>query len=626
MKGYLLRESTMIAIVIASINLLLIISQVIVSYPLLTFRVAIQPLVHSMSSAFLMHGMHYFCRDYYSTFARTLQKVRRPLKFILAALLCWALYYSNIIRIGVVGHLTWRGIQEICNQRKRLKMSSRTIGIDVHLADSTEKSRNWREAWLTTAIENTQRNIEKLTPKFVRTAFLNGVNSCKVLVYSIAKLEIPSLSRGLINLSDLNSTAVLNSETVKTVTAPTGNIQFVNSAESRDNEDMSPSRRQRPPTLVRFKFSDSKDKPSADNLNGSVGGRKTTSSAGGKKTVLDNENSHRAAAAQKSVSFVDSYQSSASASGVRNGTKTLDPPGISQELVSRGAVTMSQTTRRATNTSRSNSKDQKTQVAFVEELETEFDHESNERRPVTPSHNGRRGASPSSARNGTHEVEALEDTDDTVNLNDISAIAQDDTSINSSGFFSAKKRQYPFSPQHDESTSDQRSDTVDEYEYQEKKRLGNEFRSVLLGARALIVSHGPNRNGNGNSNVHSSSKRERGDDDYDERENDRRNRFLRIDDSMPYTERRVASIPTRSDDTRTEQAGGRPILKRTRKVTDSEQDRDRGSLDDEMRNYQKSQFQMKTNRRKSEVLRGVSFLLGGEVLFSFYQRSKSLLS
>jgi hypothetical protein len=614
MKGYLLRESTMIAIVIASINLILVISQVIMSYPFLTFGVAMQPLVHSISSAFLMHGMHYFCSDYYSIFTRTLQKVRRQLKFILVALLCWALYKSYIIRIGGVGHLTWRGIQEIFNQRKRLKISSRTVGIDLNLADSAEKTMNLRKIWLTTTIENIQRSIQKLIPKVAWTAFLNAVNFCTVAMWSIANLEIRSLLKGFYHINDFNSTTVSNSEAVKTLRAPTGDIQHVNSSESREKDNMSPSRRQRPPTLVRFNFSDSNDKPPADYINGLEGGRKTTSSVS-EKTVLYNEISHPVAAAQKSVSFVDDLHASVSASGMGNGTRILDPQsGISRELLVRqdqSAIPTNQTIKRTVNTLKSDSKNQKAHVAFIEELETEFDHDSSETYPVTPSHNGMRGSS-SSGRRGTHEVETLEDVDEIANLSN--SYASQDASINSSGFFSAKKRQYPFTPQHDETTG-QRTDTVDEFEYQEKKRLGNEFRSVLLGARALIVNHGPARNGNGQSSRHS-SKRERGDDDYDydnEEEDDKNLRVQRTDESLPYAERRIGSLPTRSDETRTEQITGRPVLKRTRKVTDCEEDRDRGNLDEELRIYQKSQFQIKTNRRKSEVLRGVSMLLGGEM-------------
>jgi hypothetical protein len=222
----------MIAIVIASVNLILVISQLILSYPLLTFRVAMQPLVHSMSSAFLMHGMHYFCSDHYSTFTRALQKVRRQLKFALAVLLCWALYKSYIIRIGGVGHLTWRGIQEIFNQRNRLKMSSRTVGIDVTLVESAEKARNLRKIWMRTAIENLQQSIQKRTPKFARTAILNAVTFFNVAMHSVAKLEIRSLSRGFFDVSDLISTSALASETVKTVRAPSGDVQRVYSAES----------------------------------------------------------------------------------------------------------------------------------------------------------------------------------------------------------------------------------------------------------------------------------------------------------------------------------------------------------------------------------------------------------
>jgi hypothetical protein len=606
----------MIAIVIASINLILVISQVIMSYPFLTFRVAMQPLLHSISSAFLMHGMHYFCSDYYSIFTKTLQKVRRQLKFILVAFLCWALYKSYIIRIGGVGHLTWRGIQEIFNQRKRLKISSRTAGIDVTVVDSAEKTTNLRKIWLTTTIENIQRSIQELIPKFAWTALLNAVNFCTVAMWSIANLEIRSLWRGFLHISDFNSTTASTCEAVKTVGAPTGDIQHVNSSESRENNNMSPSRRQRPPTLVRFKFADSNDKPSAEYINGLEGGRKTTSSVS-KKKVLCHENSHPVAAAQKSVSFVDDYHTSLSASGMGNGTRILDTQsGISQELLvlqDQSAIPTNQTIKRTLKTLNSGGKSQKAHVAFNEELETEFDYESCERYPVTPSHIGMRGPR-SSGRRGAHEVEALEDVDDTANSNN--NYASQDASINSSGFFSAKKRQYPFTPQHDETTG-QRTDTVDEFEYQEKKRLGNEFRSVLLGARALIVNHGPARNGNGQSSRRSSSKRERGDDDYDdnddEEEFDRNLRGQRTDDSLPYAERRIGSLPTRSDETRTEQITGRPVLKRTRKVTDCEEDRERGNLDEEMRIYQKSQFQIKTNRRKSEVLRGVSMLLGGEL-------------
>ena len=607
----------MIATVVAAINVLLVISRLISSYPLLTLQVAMQPLADSISSAFLMHITHYFCKDYYSVVAITLQKVRRPLKFVLTALLCWVLYNSYVIRIVVVGHLTWRGVQEICCQRSRLKISSRTIRIDAQLSNYPEKDKNFRRIWLTTAIENMQHSIQKLTPTFVRTAFLSGVSSSSKFDSAVTDLEHPLTSRVPFQIGDSNEIALPNSEEVKSVTARTGNIQYINSAQTRANDDMSPAFRQRPPNLLRFKLSDRKDQPSVGNDESSVGEHKQKSSTKEEKTVLNYDRAPAISASQKSVSFVDDHYSSLSATRIESEARTLDPHGISLLLVQGGVPTNQTTRRNANSTPMSNDKNEEAHTDYIEQLETEHDHVRNERYLTTPSQIGRRGKT-GSARRGIYDVEILEDTCDTVNHSRGDIIGQDSSS-STSNLIGAKKRQYPFTPEHDDGASDPRSYTVDELDYQEKKRLGHEFRSVLLGARALIVTHDPLRNGNGHRNFHNSSKRERGDNDDDEEEGqkDRRSRAQRTDDSLPYTEKQIVfALPARAGEPRAvaEQTAGRPILKRNRKVIEIEADRDLGNLDEDLKIYQKSQFQMKSSRRKSEVLRGVNMLLGGKPL------------
>ena len=604
-----MKESTQIAIVVVFSNGLLILSHQLSSKSSLSIQQAIQPLLLSLLVVFILHILHSYLGAYYTSASLIQRKLRRPVKFLLVLMACWLLYRHYFIRTLIVSHLTWRGLAQISNEGRQVIGPSRKVaktGIPDGIARDLQVSRNF---WLKGILIGIQQRFEKFAICFTTGKRLDDRSSTLTATNDTAPAS--TVNEKILDAIDKSGSISIELENLTSGKAS----GIIDGGEDGGRRKLPIQLQQKTPARVTFQTVNGNGQENTHrndyrstekSSNFSVGENPRNGFHGGEL----NNFSTRSVSFQDEKSAVDASSSSSSSRSSYDSGQIVDH---SEGFDRQGSVEYSD--------------DRRTNHSYYESATSTNSQNQ---------HSGRIAEdnivalSNQSGKRGGYEIERIDEN------------SHSKSSANSVGspehYLGGLKRSSTTSAEHSSehsvgvlkrkidgsNTADDSSRPADDVEYREKKRMGSEFRSILLGARALIANkdssgHGKvssvggrdsdfERGGDREYRANSSFKRDRNDDeDEDNEDGNNRAKSQASNSKLPFQARLDTQVMSGREGNRSDQPTGRPQLKRAKRGKEVSH-----TDDDEAASFRPIQS-VHMGKRKADVMRGVSRLLGGKI-------------